>query len=358
MALLFNPIQLKALVEKFSYSNFGDHYEKNFASMMNGKFPNSEVFWKFFVVPMTKRIVSDDVNDQIRPRESVSIDIQSISTCHYSIFLNIIYADDCLKEKQLGFFENFYAHLATICDLTDDFFLKLFTLRERCYDRTPKGLNKLSKEDFISVAESYYTSQYEKDYLNYFSKGKITPQRLISARNVLEDYFQHSFKSNWTEYKKLSQNIRTYRNVIIHNSKVGSLINSENNSIFVPKKEYIGHFKDWKSISNVTPKDFSLCFVDQKSLMSNDLSDLMKILNELWWLPIIDIKKLIYEEKNKKILDLFDIEFSEDLSNRTLPEINNDFLFPISGSTVYSKSVNNTDGNSSGSYDIGLFSHR
>ena len=350
MPLTLNSFELKTYTETFNYSNFGDGYEVSYGHIVNSIFPNSEVFWKYFVTPMTNRIDNSvkDPKELIRPRNTVSLEIQDICAYHYSIFLNIVYADDCIKEKQMAFFENFYAHLATICDLTEELLLQLHFLIEYCNDKSPKLFTKLTEDDFLSLAKTYYSTKYDKDYEFYFSKGNITPTRLISASNILDEYFGKM--QEWRDYKKTSNELKAYRNVVIHNRQLGTLSNPTNKEVFVPKRKEIGNYKSWHQVFRVTQAKFESDFTERKSQMLNDLTELAHRLSNLWQKPITDLMKLIYDDKNMKILALYDISFTDAKTEAgTFGKIP-DAIAPDSGSTIYNiVNVSNTAGTSGSS---------
>ncbi|MFY7732105.1 MAG: hypothetical protein ACOVSR_01395 [Bacteroidia bacterium] len=353
MPLKFNPSELKSYIETFKYSNFGDRFEREHENIVNWNFPNSEVFWKYFVSPMTNRIDTSitDADALIRPRNEVSLEIQDISAYHYSIFLNIVYANDCLSDKQMAFFENFYAHLATICDLTEEFLLQLHFLIGRCNDNTPKLFTKLSEPEFLDLSKTYYIKQYDKDYNFYFSKGKITPTRIISASNILDDYFGK--RTEWKEYKTTTSDLKAYRNVVIHNKQLATLSNPHTGEVFVPKRKEIRHYKNWHEVFNVTQERFDADFTERKTQMANDLTELLVRLNNLWQKPIEDMMKLIYDDKNKMILELYNIDFTDtSLGATTFNDIPG-VTPPDSGSTIFhTATVSNTAGSAGNSIKL------
>jgi hypothetical protein len=162
---------LKTATSRFTYALNGDEFETKHSKILTPLFTNSEVFWKLFITPLTKRI-NNNVNPKIsiRAREKTSITLQELAAYHYSIFLNIVYVNDCFEEKQMAFFENFYAHLSTICDLTEEFLLQVSFITEQCKGSIPTLLKELTREDVINLAREYYDKNYPKDYEYYFSK--------------------------------------------------------------------------------------------------------------------------------------------------------------------------------------------
>jgi hypothetical protein len=82
------PDELKNLLQNASFQVNGDVYEQKFGAIVSNHFPNCELFWKFFVVPLTERI-SDYPNQligNIRPRNGVNQQLENIANANYTVF--------------------------------------------------------------------------------------------------------------------------------------------------------------------------------------------------------------------------------------------------------------------------------
>ena len=92
---------IRTLTNGFTYKTDGDLHELRSGDLVTDLFPNSELFWKFFVTPITNRVDSSITNDniKIRTRTNISTDVVDLSIIHYSVFLNLVYANVCLTTK-------------------------------------------------------------------------------------------------------------------------------------------------------------------------------------------------------------------------------------------------------------------
>lgn len=307
--------KIEEIISKTIFANEGDKYERIYWIFFKKRFPNCETFWRYFVVPLTKRIELEtkDPSERIRPREGISEDVKDIASFHYSMFLNLIYSYDHLLNFRLSSFEDFYIHLVSACDLAEEFLLKTYLLILECTDQKSEILQELKKEDFLKLAEKWYDENYSKVYENYLKKGKVKPIRLPNRGNVLDEYFKKDSEDwkNWKEYKRHTQKIREYRNIIVHDVKIGRII-SLGGIPLVPKKEKIQNYKKWSYVFAVQ-KDVQKLksdFINMIEQMILDIGQLEVILNKLWARPIKDLKKLFFDDKNKILLKKYNIDLT------------------------------------------------
>jgi len=303
--------KIKRIISKTHFANDGDSYERLYWTFFKERFPNCETFWRYFVVPSTKRIELEikDPNERIRFREGISEDIKDIASFHYSMFLNLIYSYDHLQNFRLSSFEDFYTHLASACDLVEKFLLKTYLLILECTDQKSEILQELKKEDFLKIAEKWYDDNYSKIYGDYLKKGKTVPIKLPSRQNILDEYFKDL--GDWKEYKRYTQKIKEYRNIIVHDVQIGKIITIGGITL-VPKKEKIQDYKKWSDVFAVQQDIQKLKndFINMKEQMILDIGRLEIILNNLWAKPINDMKKLFFEDKNKILLDKYNIDLT------------------------------------------------
>jgi hypothetical protein len=306
MTLKIDINSLKSITSDFSYKINGDYHEIQSGHLVTDLFPNSENFWKSFITPLTNRIDLNitNQNDKIRARLNISKDIVDLSIIHYSVFLNLVYAYTCLKTKHLSYFENFYAHLGSICDLAEEFTRSLYFVTLECEEKETKVLQRLSKSKYLKLAGNWYDNHYSSAFTHYLSKGKTAPINIPGRTNILDEYF--GSEKAWKDYCNLAQKIRTYRNVIIHNTQIGSHITTQ--GIYVPKIEKIGDYKKWHQVFAVKHDQFQKDFVERDSQMTQNLNDLKSTLNNLWFKPFQHFDRLMYFDLNPRLLKKYDIE--------------------------------------------------
>lgn len=241
--------KLRRLISKTHFANDGDGAERVYWVYLKERFPNCETFWRYFVVPSTKRIeleVSEPNERRIQHREGIFEHIKDITSFHYSMFVNLIYSYDHLQKSGLSSFEDFYIHLASACDLAEDFLLKTYLLILECRGQKSRILQELKKEEFLKRAEKWYENDYSKIYENYLKKGKWIPVNIPCEQDVLNEYFEHS--EDWQKYKNHSDRIGQYRNVIVHDVLIGTIGTRDGGIVLVPKKEKIQNYRKWTDV--------------------------------------------------------------------------------------------------------------
>lgn len=318
--------KLIVLTKQFTFVKDGDLKEKQYGFLA---FPKCEEFWKLIVTPSTYRITGK--GEFIRARENVTEDLQEITAYHYSIFLNIVYADDCLnKGFQIAYFENFYAHITTACDLVEDLLLKIYLLINECKGQLLSYREKLNENQFMDKAKDYFENNYANDYENYYSKGRHRKIALINEVYILDDQFNDCIA--WDDYKKLTKKYRTYRNILTHNKILASMI--IDGKELVPKTNYISNYKTWNDVFSATEETIKNKFIEKKELMKQTLDEFKACLEKLWEKPLSDLYTLLYTEKNHNLLFKYDLQFIDDIDSTDFLFSNPDFgNLDVSGST-------------------------
>jgi hypothetical protein len=334
MSIIIAPTQLEKLTSDYSFSKNGDKLERKYFRTVIDLFPNCELFWKKFITPLTNRIDVSiiDAKRIINERPSADKPFVDLAIVHYSIFLNLVYAKFCIKNrgKQLSYFENFYSHLGTVIDLADDFLFRLIKLIFLCEKKEIKDLERWTKDEFLKEAEKYYNEQYEKDYNYYLRNAKYRGMTLKRGDDLVKTYFGEM--KEFKDYTDFTNLIKPYRNFIVHNIQVGNHVIS--NKSFVPTKKAMkeGIYKSWRSIAYATPEQKKNDFIDRDLQMQSDLEEIKKHLNNLWYKPIADLNRLLYYERNSVLLNKYDIEFDENSEYKPL-HLNMDSI-PASGSNI------------------------
>lgn len=302
--------KLKAIIAATTFASGGEASEMQYGYLLADQFPNAEKFWRYFIVPFTNRIQPGltDLNQLIHVRANTAAELHDIGSFHYSIFYNFLLAQQALTTKHSSFFESFYTHLGSLCDSVEELLIKIYLLSLECTDTHSETLEKLTKEDFLTLASEWYDLNYHNVYQHYLSVGKPPPLRLPMRSSVLEEYFGKS--APWKNYKRLSQRIREYRNVIVHNYQI-AFIHYGNGISYIPKKERIHDYKKWNQVfaGAADPKTFERDFIRRELQMMRDLEEVTKSLNELWKKPIFDMEKLLYTDRNEKLLAKYYLKF-------------------------------------------------
>lgn len=253
-------------LEKFSYKNNdstgGNQLERENWEQLKELFPNLEIFWRYFVVPMTKRVkieISDCNPGKLDYRDEVNKKIKEMGIIAHLIFYQLILAKNHLQFYHYYSFQYFYIHLNTICDLINKFIQKINSL-----------LN-------IDNNNKYFIGKDDKEY------------------NELNDF------------EKL---IGKYRNAIVHHSNIHPI--NFYGKAFVPKKDkidgYILKIYSSSEMSKLNQNDINDDFIEVKDIASNDLKIICNIMNKIFDKIIKKMKELIYIDKNNILLKMYKIK--------------------------------------------------
>jgi hypothetical protein len=313
MTIQVNRDGLAPHLEQFTFESAGDRFEQDFGRYVLDEFPNCQRFWQVFVVPLTQRMTSspDDNPDWIRFREGLPESLEDIAMAHYSMFFNLFCAHLHAEAQELYSFEDVYVRLATACDLADAVVEKWYAMLVRCRGAESKILTKLSRIEFMEIAANIYDKEYADIYKHYLSKGRFYRFEVPRARHLLQEYLGN--EDWWAEFERERQRIRTYRNRIVHNVRIGRILEA-GDTYLVPKPECIGEYRTWRDVekvagdSDLKKRDFAMMW-DQAP---TDIFRIESLLNTVWDRLIEDFLKEFYCEERSALRESFDIEFSDE----------------------------------------------
>jgi hypothetical protein len=304
-------ISLSSLKKAIHFARFGrngDANEQTYWPVFKERFPNCELFWRTFVVPTSKRIElkTGEQGGQDR-RDGLAEDLWTIGFRHYSLFMQLIYANWHLRLSAPSSFPNFYTHLGSACDLAEDFLLTAYLLILDCKEKKSPILQEMSKHEFLARAGYWYDKNYSKMYDNYHSKGKQAPLHFPPRQDIISEYLGGT-STAWANYKGCARPLREYRNVVVHDHEIG-IINTPIGSL-VPRKEKIQNYRTFFAIDRVKYNIDKLNsdFILLQEQMVNDFAELQTRLNDLWHRPIEDLRTLLLREHNPKLLAKYNLE--------------------------------------------------
>jgi len=259
----------------------GDGFEQKYWPILEPIFPNYEIFWSEFVVPMTCRtILSKDHLLYIHPKIGVDADLQNISMAHYTIFrrfllvhelLNIVpnIAPPLVYEERLSLV---YSSLGTIIDMVSNITFFIARLQHRLGLRGDL-LKKKSQEQIKQIAGKFFDREYDGRLRDLEKSKRPVCIDLHRFGDFVEDVIG---KTPLTKlFGLFSQRIRTIRNAVVHNPIMGSA----GNNTLVPKIDKLKKYYLWEKLFyDLDLNDFE----NKEDMMRNDYGTLAKILNDLW----------------------------------------------------------------------------
>jgi hypothetical protein len=308
VALQLTAMALKNEVSKLNLAEDGDINERLYWPIIKERFPNYERFWRFLVIPMTRRFErGPDDPTRIQRRDGVAEDVWIASYLNYSLFLHLTAAFDHLSSPLNSSFIDFYTHLGSACDLVEDFLLRAYLIICECSGKTVPVLQGLSKEEFLALAEKWYDERYTRLYENYHRKGKGSPLYLPARAEILTGYFTSDRQVVWKAYESFANTIRPYRNRIVHDVAMGNVLVGK--IPMVPRKERIQYYRSLQQVQAAAQDAERLKrdFMVRGEQMFNDMQELQQHLNLLWEVSMADLCELLYEKKNSTMMKKYNI---------------------------------------------------
>lgn len=312
MNLKIHKEELEKTINQSAFTKNGDSYEQDYAELVIGNFPRCEEFWKEFIVPITRRIEMPDgkLEDIIRFRGRVDSQLMSIASIHYSIFMHLVYAHLHFEMQTPSMIEDIYAHLATVCDLAETLIEKWHLLLLKCQGQPSNIIQALSRDDFLVIAGKWYDDNYAQSYEYYYSKGKFKSIVLQRGKNLVHEYYGDSEARK--DYARFSNNIRAFRNAVVHDVKLGLLITPEGNAL-IPKLDKISNYRTWRAVHDVAqePKVIERDFIEIDVHIEASIQGLEVRLNDLWEKLIQDGTDEFNSTERESFRSKFGIEISD-----------------------------------------------
>lgn len=312
MAIKINQDELRQLLSQATFIINGDDPEKIYSEYVLNSFPNCEDFWRWFVVPMTKRVgnAGRQLGNNIHFREEVDPQLMNIASAHYSMFLHLAYVHLHMENRTHSWLEDCYAHLATACDLAETIIEKWYLVRLLCQHIPSKILQQLTREEFMNLAGEWYDKHYGTAYEHYYSKGKSKSIDVPKGEYLLREYFGKS--QAMKSYLEYSRKIRTYRNAVVHDVKLARLIDGQRKIELIPNLDEISKYRTWKSVhqlsnnQGIIDRDFS----EIGQQVRESLQGLEIHLNNLWDTLKQDIIDEFFSLERETLRKMYAIEFS------------------------------------------------
>lgn len=319
-----NPNKLPDYLQRISYKEHGDYFEREYGHFLSNCFPNCEQFWKVFVVPFTERMNEhpNSVAQRLNTRTGIDPKIEDLAGTNYSMFLSLVFAHFHLENKTPSSIEDIYTHLGSACDLAEMVIEKWHFLYSNIQGKEIKVLQGLSRDEFLEKAGKLYDEKYHDWYQHYLQKGKSPPINLISRSDILLEYLgKKSLRRK--EYTTHSRDIRQMRNAIVHDMKVARVL-VKDGVMLIPKPRVITEYRSWQKVAATANDQDKLKrdFAEQYQQAKEDIEVLERALNKIWELLINDILSEFYSIERTSLRDMFNIEFS--VAGPVILDIKND----------------------------------
>jgi predicted transcriptional regulator len=250
-------------LEKFNLDDHGDHHENQRWSVVKTRFPNYEIFWRRFIVPLTNRIdpaISQGDVRWIRLRPIVPEQFEKLAVCHYSIFYYL--------------------------------------------SRAAQRRTQVSQDQPAFVDDVVYLYETCLENVHHFF-GAL--RDLATDFNVQVDYLPKQHPHN---YPRVAWDIYAYRNVLLHNPVLGRRVSDV--GTWLPKIpariktsqqacDHLAQFRfSWKKVEKLPQHDF----IAADTLLQSFEEGVSNYVNDTWGKLLMDLQTMRSQEKFIRILGL------------------------------------------------------
>jgi hypothetical protein len=284
----------------YALKNEGDYYEKRYWDFLKNNFPNYEIFWRDFIVPLTNRSKGLGVELQ---KETNSL-LENIAMAHYTVFYHFGVAIDLqTKLGQEEFSEDILFHLSSATEMVERLIFALAKLKAEL--QQTDFVCKISEDSILELPKEYLSSKsYSKDFEKFRKKGQAVNLRLHSIDEVVQQFMKSISENAANDLKEwqeiVSKPIRHYRNTLAHNPRIGRRFTAKK-EIYVPKETKLSEYELWSDVaksSNIG--DFILL----SELLSNFSRSLTERTNNLWVYLIAFMREISETEAYARLAEI------------------------------------------------------
>jgi hypothetical protein len=261
----------------YPLQQYGDDFEKKFYPYLHKGFPNYEVLWRRFIVPLTRR----EIDGSLQLKPGIDSLIEEMCMAHYSIYYHLGVAYERYNEPKLIYWEDVFFHLGTATEMVERF---LFALA-KIYEKVQKKdlLIRLTEEKYNKTVK-YREVNYRNQFQKFQERGELTSVILHKMKEVI-DRLCTELKSKEVDeargdFYRLIEEIRKYRNTFTHNPRLARLL-SVNRKEMIPKKEFLERYSLWSQVTGSTPPNLT-DFTEVENLIVDYQTGLELAINTLW----------------------------------------------------------------------------
>lgn len=307
-----NESDLKAYLAKYSFAGNGDIFEQSKHLFANNSCPNIEEFWQQFVVPLTNRMESNSSRSGVRFRDGLDPLLEYICSANYSLFVHLVSASDASADWNPLSLDTVFTRLASACDVFEALSIKFHILISECSGVPSKVVEGMSIDEFVEAAKEFWHDKYPTLKKYYVDIGSKVPQLFIpTGESILKEFFAKA--PSRKEYIRTAQLIRSFRNAIVHDVRVGTL-KGDANWPLAPKPEKVSDYRQWSQVERVAGNSdlIGKDFCDVRELCNEYITRLTNAINNLYEYIVKRFKEEFYSSERSALRDVFGIHFSFD----------------------------------------------
>jgi len=286
----------------FLLKNSKNYIYKEIAPLIEEYFPNYEIFYNDFIL----KFIGKDGNWKIDMHPI----FEEIGMADYGVIKSLNYIQRSKKTVRVGdpnqTFKNIYFHFGLVLESLEHMARHILRLKRllRKFDLDSKLA--MSDKKICNKIKNWIKKEYKIQLEKFIDTGR--PFQLpIRNPYLLKLMIQDTELIR--NYNKFSQSIREYRNIFIHNPSVDIFMVKEERTIkhFSPKKNKAKKYPLWNDMRTkyLFKKDD---FINPKSLIEEDLLELLKLLNDIWKEYHKHMKEIFQQNDIASLLENFNRE--------------------------------------------------
>lgn len=294
---------------EYNLFQHGDFFERNYWFLLAEDFPNYQIFWRDFVVPLTGR----DADGSIGLRNGIHPLLEEMAMTHYSIFNHVVFAQELKAKREQGlhgyfYFEAILFHLSASTEMIDRFLLALAQIDSTIQNE--EFVRKLSWNEFQQKVNNYWAvagkkgaspkeSPYDEQFAKFLKTGQSATLVLHNMDEAVNTFVRRISlpRAAFRSWKKAVQPIRAYRNVITHNPKLGQWIEPNSHVLLIPKHTSLKKYQRWSDLNKFARDDF----VEQEICINTLIQNLVNAANNMWEQIISYMRGLVTAEKYREM---------------------------------------------------------
>lgn len=251
----------------YTLSEDGDDQEKRYWSYLEPVFPNYELFWREFIIPLTNR------PSNIRIRKDVDEKLERMAMAHYSAYYHLGRAYEILRERQYplrDFGGEVLFHMGVAIDMVEELCFSIEGIKEQL-DGTEAKMK--TEDDLVELAKKFFKKEYTRQFKNWIERHKPVSIRVHDKTSVL----RQALSKHASGFRGTAGEIRSLRNAVAHNPLIGQIVWDD--QIFIPRPENLGKYSLWTKVFYEHDKND---FLPLEKHLDACLRELSEKINFLW----------------------------------------------------------------------------
>ena len=277
----------------YRLKNSNNPIEQNCSALIEGFFPNYELFWDQYIEPL-KGLDGNWRNDSLQCLEEIGISQYGVLK---SINFILLLCDKIIVGDPLQRYKNIYFHFGLLFDSVKNLARNICIIGDRLGVFSLNENFKKEKVDLLNDYKEWINNNYEDYYKKMIELGKPIFYYPHKEHNFIKILLPNNLRRR---YNKFVTNIKKYRNFYIHTPGVDvAVLNT--GALYAVKKEYIDLYRHWSTMRNAFPYNRSH-FDNPTKIIKNDLNDSISLLDEVWSYFINEMEKISEQKDYTKYL--------------------------------------------------------